>query len=228
MAATFVLVHGGFGTPAELAPVIPGLEARGHRAVTVDLPCEDAAATLEDYARAVVEVLGEIVGPRILVGHSAGGATIALVAGQVPVDRIVFVTAVVPEPGRSIFEAAGAEAIATIDAVTIDHGDGTRSFNLPLIAAMAPPEEQAATLAYLEATQRKQGWLAMNQPWPGKGIPDVPRSYVLCTEDTILPPARQREFAASLGVDPIEIASDHEVFGIKPDELAAILAGLAG
>ncbi len=37
--ATFVLVHGAFGSPAELAPVIPLLEALGHRAIAVDLPC---------------------------------------------------------------------------------------------------------------------------------------------------------------------------------------------
>ena len=39
-------------------------------------------------------------------------------------------------------------------------------------------------------------------------LPDVPATYVLCTEDTILPPPRQRVMAARLGVEPIEIASD--------------------
>jgi hypothetical protein len=92
---------------------------------------------------------------------------------------------------------------------------------------MAPPDEREATLQYLQQTQRKQGWLAMTQPWPGASIPDVPRSYILCTEDNILPPERQRAFAAALGVTPIEIASDHGVFRIKPDELASILALLA-
>ena len=37
----FVLVHGGFGSPAELTPVIPELEALGHGAIAVDLPCTD-------------------------------------------------------------------------------------------------------------------------------------------------------------------------------------------
>ena len=36
--ATFVLVHGAFGSPAELVPVIPELETLGHRAIAVDLP----------------------------------------------------------------------------------------------------------------------------------------------------------------------------------------------
>ncbi len=228
MPTTFVLVHGGFGTPAELAPVVPGLEARGHQVVNVDLPCEDPASTLEDYARTVVEAMRDVKQPRFLVTHSAGGGTIPLAAAKVPVDHLIFVTAVVPEPGRSVFEIAGSETQKTITSLTIDHGDGTRSFDLAILAGMAPPDEREATLQYLQQTQRRQGWLAMTQPWPGASIPDVPRSYILCTEDTILPPERQRAFAAALDVTPVEIASDHGVFGTHPDELASILASLAG
>ena len=44
-------------------------------------------------------------------------------------------------------------------------------------------------------------------------------------QDTILPPATQREMAARLGVEPIEIASDHAVFALRPYELAAVLVG---
>jgi len=44
-------------------------------------------------------------------------------------------------------------------------------------------------------------------------------------EDQIIPPARQREMAARLGVEPIEIASEHAVFALRPRELAAVLAG---
>ncbi len=226
--ATFVLVHGAFGSAAELAPVVPELEALGHRAIALDLPCEDPAATLDDYARTVVEGMAGIEGPVVVVGHSAGGATISLVTGRARVDRLVYVTAIVPEPGRSLLDLAGAEARETILSVSHDDGNGCRSFDLEMLAAMAPPEEREATLAYLRATQRPQGWAAMDEPWPGRSLPDVPRSYVVCTEDTILPPALQRQMAARLGVEPVEIASDHEVFGLRPRELAAVLAGACG
>ena len=71
--ATFVLVHGAFGSPAELASVIPFLEALGHRAIAVDLPCTDPSATLDDYALTVTEAMAGIDGPVVVVGHSAGG-----------------------------------------------------------------------------------------------------------------------------------------------------------
>ena len=221
----FVLVHGGFGSPAELAPVIPELETFGHRAIAVDLPCTDPAATLEDYARTVVEAMAGIEGPVVVVGHSAGGATISLVPDRISVDRLVYVTAFVPEPGRSIVDIAGPGVRETILSVSHDDGNGCRSFDLELLASIVPPDERAAYLAFLQATQRPQGWAAMEQPWPGRSLPDVPCTYVLCTEDTILPPATQREMAARLGVEPVELASDHAVFTLRPRELAELLEG---
>jgi pimeloyl-ACP methyl ester carboxylesterase len=222
--ATFVLVHGAFGSPAELAPAIPLLEALGHHAIAVDLPCTDPSATLDDYALTVTEAMAGIEGPVVVVGHSAGGATISLVPGRTHVDLLVYVTAVVPEPGRSIADVIGDGVRETILSVSRDDGNGCRSFDLEMLASIAPPEERDVYLGFLKATQRRQGWAAIEQPWPGTSLPDVPRAYVLCTEDTIIPPARQREMAARLGVGTIEIDSDHAVFTLKPLELAAILA----
>lgn len=221
--ATFVLVHGGFGSPAELAPVIPELEALGHQAIAVDLPSTDPAATLEDYAHAVVAAMNGLHPPIVVVGHSAGGATISLVPSFTHVDRLVYVTAFVPEPGRSIVDIAGDDVRQTILSVSRDDGNGCRSFDLELMASIVPPEAREPYLAYLRATQRPQGWVAMEQPWPGRSLPAVPCSYVLCTEDTVLPPARQCEMVARLGVEPVEIASDHAVFAVRPHELAPLL-----
>ena len=227
MATTFIFVHGGFGSPAELAPTVPFLEAEGHRVINVDLPSERPDATLNDYANTVIEAMAGTSGRRILVAHSAGGATIPLVAARAPVDRMVFAAAILPQPGQSIFEALGPATQEAIMAVSIDNGDGTRSFDFDLLSSLVPPEQRDAYLAFLCATQRKQGMRAVYEPWPGTGMPDLPCSYVLCTEDQIIPPERQRAFAAALGVTPIEIASEHSVFTMKPKELAAILASLA-
>ena len=201
--------------------------SRGHRVVNVDLPCERAQSTLDDYANAVAQAVTGTTGPRIIVGHSVGGATIPLAAARLSADRLVFVAAIVPEPGKSIYETIGPATRAAMEHVTIDHGDGTRSFDFDALSTLAPPEERDAYLNFLRATQRRQGWLAITQPWPGAGIPDVPRNYILCTEDAVIPPGQQRIFAAALGVTPIEIDSVHSVFSAKPRELASILASLA-
>ena len=226
MTSTFIFVHGGFGSPAELAPTAPYLESKGHRVVNVDLPSERPDATLEDYVSTVCRAMEGTSGRLILVAHSVGGATIPLAAARIAVDHLVFAAAVVPTPGQSIYEAIGPATQTAIMSVSIDNGDGTRSFDFDLLASFAPPDQREAYLAFLRATQRKQGMRAINQPWPGTGIPDIPRSYILCTEDQIIPPERQRAFAAALGVTPIEIVSEHSVFAMKPQELAGILDSL--
>jgi hypothetical protein len=148
-----------------------------------------------------------------------------LVSDLAPVDRLVYVTAFVPEPGRSIADIAGADVIGTILSVSRDDGNGCRSFDLELLASIVPPDEREQYLTFLRATQRPQGWAAMEQPWPGRSLPAVPCTYVLCTQDNVLPPATQREMVARLGVDPVEIASDHAVFSLRPHDLAPLLVG---
>lgn len=227
MSTTLIFVHGGFGSPAELAPTVPYLEAKGHRVINVDLPSERPDATLEDYADAVMEAAAGSVAPRIVVAHSAGGATVSLVADRIAVDRVVYAAAIVPQPGQSIFEAVGRDTQEMIMGVSVDHGDGTRSFDFDLLASFAPIEHRDAYRAFLEATQRRQGMKAIHQPWPGTGIPNVPRSYILCTNDQVIHPDRQRAFASLLNVTPIEIDSEHSVFAARPEELAGILDSLA-
>jgi len=131
-----------------------------------------------------------IVGPVVVVGHSAGGATISLVPARTRVDRLVYVTAVVPQPGRSIADVVGADVRSMMLSVSRDDGNGCRSFDLELLASLVPPDERDAYLAFLRATQRPQGWAALEQAWLGRSLPDVPRTYVLCMEDQIIPPAR--------------------------------------
>jgi hypothetical protein len=116
------------------------------------------------------------------------------------VDRLVYVTAFVPELGRSIVDIAGTDVREAILSVSRDDGNGCRSFDLELLAAV-------------------------EQPWPGRSLPDMPCTYVLWTEDSILPLATQREMAAGLGVEPVELASDHAVFTLRPRELAPLLVG---
>ena len=88
----------------------------------------------------------------MIVGHSAGGATISLVPTQTRVGRLVYVTAVVPEPGRSIVDLAGAEVRETMLSVSRDDGNGCRSFDLEMLASLVPADEREAYLAFLKAT----------------------------------------------------------------------------
>jgi len=56
---TFALIHGAWHGAWCWEPLIPELERRGHRAVAVDLPCDDPAATTMDDAQQVTDALAD-------------------------------------------------------------------------------------------------------------------------------------------------------------------------
>ena len=154
--------------------MIPELEALGHRAIAVDLPCTDPAAMLDDYARTVAEAVAGIEGPVVIVGHSAGGATISLVPEHAHVDRLVYVTAFVPEPGRSIVDLAGADARETIMAVSRDDGNGCRSFDIELLASIVPPRSGRPTSHSSRPRSAPRAGRRWNSPGPAGPSPTCP------------------------------------------------------
>ena len=97
--ATYVLIHGAGSDSWYWHLVAPALRARGHDIVTVDLPCDDDAAGLAEYADAVVAAIGDRRGI-VLAAHSFGGFTGPLVADRIPVDLLVMLSAMVPAPGE--------------------------------------------------------------------------------------------------------------------------------
>ena len=72
----------------------------------VDLPCEDAAATLEQYADAVRAVLPDDLGDVVLVGYSFGGFTATRIAVEHPELPVVYVAAWIPRPGASVLDSS--------------------------------------------------------------------------------------------------------------------------
>ena len=94
---TFVLIPGAGGMAWYWHRVVPLLREAGHEAIAVDLPGDDEAAGLPEYAGLVAGAIGgrdDVV----LVAQSLGGFTAPL-AAAVPV-RLVFVNAMIPAPVR--------------------------------------------------------------------------------------------------------------------------------
>jgi pimeloyl-ACP methyl ester carboxylesterase len=229
--STFVIVPGAWDTPATMEPLIEPLESAGHAVVVVDLPCEDADATLEEYADAVRAVLPDDLADVVLVGYSFGGFTASRIAVEHFDLPVVYVAAWIPRDGASVldlfaggdpFEAGEDAGIAAFDGLILSAGPGLCALNIGRYVAAADPSEQDAIRSYLERTQRPQGIVALREKWRGQ-----PRTsgctYVLTTADTLVPPEAQRVMAASVGADVVEIDTDHGVFREQPERLAEML-----
>ena len=103
--AIFALVHGAWGSGWHWGQVPHELRRLGHEVVAPDLPCEESDATFDDYAAVVLDALADApAGEVVVVGFSLGGQTAALVAAARPVHQLVYLAALVPEPGVSLSE----------------------------------------------------------------------------------------------------------------------------
>ncbi|AFY34599.1 alpha/beta fold hydrolase [Calothrix sp. PCC 7507] len=241
----FCLVHGAFQGIWCWDLLIPYLEAKGHKTVAMDLPIENASATLSQFADAVIQALPKTDDDIVLVGHSMAGTIIPLVAEAVKVRQLVFVAALLPYPG-----------ISTLDQFAHHQDDDTRkSFNYepkdpsileqfhdePDMFEPASVGKDYADEAVLrdfffhdcppDVTQwaimksrSQQSMAYIFETNPLKALPKVERKYIVCTDDRILSPAWSRYAARKrLGVDAIEIPSGHCPHLSRPDFLASLL-----
>lgn len=106
---TFALVHGAWHGAWCWERLTPELEARGHRVVAVDLPCDDPAETFSSYADVIVAALADEDDDVVLVAHSMGGLSMPIAAARRPVARMVFLCALIAAPGRSFLDQLRAE-----------------------------------------------------------------------------------------------------------------------
>ncbi|MEQ3554007.1 alpha/beta hydrolase [Pseudonocardia nematodicida] len=234
--ATFALVPGAGTDSWYWGPLAWELTGRGHRAVPVDLPCDDDGAGLEDYADAVVEAVksdagagdrqdGDGDGGLVVVAHSFGGFTAPLVCDRMAVRALVLVTAMVPVPGESggdWFTATGhADALAAQDA-----RDGRDPDDVVALFYHDVPESIANEALRHE---REQSATAFSQPWPGQRWPDVPTRFLMCRDDRLFAPSFVRPMLASRlrGVVPEAIPGGHHPMLSHPARMAGALLDTA-
>ncbi len=207
--ATFCLVHGAWHGAWAWDPLRAELEARGHRVVAPNLPCEDLEAGIVDYAAVVRDALGGD-DDAIVVGHSLGGLTIPLV----PARLRVFLCALVP----------GAD---TTDAFVPGFGDARTRDELGR-SYYPDPADAARELQYPAAAATLATRLRPQAPVDSAAEVTGPVAYIVCARDAAIRPEWQRRVARDvLGVEPIELDAGHSPMLSHPRELAEMLDPLA-
>lgn len=224
--STFVLVHGAGDVGWSWHLVEAELRARGHDVVAPDLPGDDESLTLDDYADAAVEAIGDRR-DLVVVGHSFGAFTAPPVAARRPVAALILVAGMVPAPGESPDQWWRTTGYSEAVRRQAARDGGLTGNDDPYVAFY---HDVPRTLAE-EAMSKERAHpssAASAQPWPLDAWPDVPTRFVLCTQDRFLPPELLRRLARErLGVAPDEITASHCVALSRPVELADILEGAA-
>lgn len=228
--ATFALVHGAFCSGGTWDDVTTRLRSRGHRVVAPDLPCEDKSAGPIRYAEVVTEALRDAEERVVVVGHSLGGLTIPLVAEARPVQRMVFLAAFIPIPGKAFrdqFSEPGIFPPGDDNTFPVTGDDGLMSWPPErAIPALMPDLQQEVALRAARSLRRQAG-TPHGEVCPLESWPEVPSSYILCRQDTQVGADWARRAARErLGTEAIEIDGGHMPMIGRPDELTQILESL--
>jgi pimeloyl-ACP methyl ester carboxylesterase len=206
--ATYVLIHGAGDVGWYWHLVEAELRACGQDVVAMDLPVEDDAAGLSEYADVVIDAVD---GRRdlVVVAQSFGGYTAPIVCDRVEARLLVLVAGMIPAPGES-----ADEMFANTRYQPAPQPD---SSDLAIFYHDVPPALAQAALA----RGRKQSPTPGRQPWPLAAWPDVPTRYLLCRNDRLFPARWVRQVVKRrLGIEPDEIDSGHTPALSRPKELA--------
>jgi pimeloyl-ACP methyl ester carboxylesterase len=210
----------------------PLLEDRGHRGVTMDLPCDDGLAACDDYADVACDSLSGCGDEVMLVGHSLGGMTIPLVAARRPVRHLVYLCAVLPGVGSSLMEPV-ADDPAMLDPGYVpalsEPDERTRQVWADVELARRHLFADCADTTADAAVQRlrPQAQYPMLLPFPLTEMPRVSSTYIVCTEDRMVPCEWSKRVAPSrIGADLVDLPGSHSPSLSRPKALAEVLLGI--
>lgn len=233
-----MLVHGMSHGAWCWEPLGRRLQGSGHRVLALDLPGhgrrahEWRRASVDAYARAVADAMAlNGVSRGIVVGHSMAGVVIPKVAELVPtrVAHLVFLAAVVPLSGASLRDNF-APSIGAIFTGLARASGGLVQYPAVLEHARwmndLPPGDPRVVDALGQLTaQPLRPWMEPVDLQRFSTLP-IPRTYVRCLDDAAVPPAKAAEYAARLGVAPVDLHAAHGLMLSKPDALARVLESL--
>ena len=210
-----VLVHGAWADGSSWSVVISRLQAEGYNVTAPQFPMN----SLADNVSRLRLVLGRQNGPTIVAGHSYGGQIMTALGTDAPnVVGLVYIAAFGLDEGESIGklleQGPPTPALAHLD---ID----SQGF------AWLPEDDFVNHFAADVEPAKAKVMFAVQQPLHASALTDVmgvpawkslPSWYLVADGDQAIPPDAERQFAARMGADTIEVASNHVAMVSHPDE----------
>jgi pimeloyl-ACP methyl ester carboxylesterase len=227
--STFCLVNGSTQNPLCWKLLLPELERHGHQTITPSLPVDEPGASATRYAEVIAEALEDTGEDVVLVGHSASGMFIPVVPSLRAVRRLVYLAALIPKPGASIRQQleADPEMLNPAWVATCRAGNDPSASDEVAIEFLFHDCEPEAIALGLATRMRMYAERAMVEIFPLEALPEVPSSYIVCSDDRTITPAWSRRTARErLGVEPVELPGGHCPYLSRPSQLADVLLKL--
>jgi pimeloyl-ACP methyl ester carboxylesterase len=220
-----VLIPGAGGRGWVWHLVEADLRRRGYDAFAVDLPAADESKGLPAYADAVVSAVGERASggaPVAIAAYSLGAFTAPLVCQRVPARQVIFVNAMIPQPGETPsawWDNVGWEQARTAAARRNGYSP---DFDLDTYFLHDVPEDIRQQMLGHDAPQSGGpfGDVCAFDGWPGVAL-----RAIAGRDDRFFPIELQQRVARErLGVEPDIVPGGHLAALSHPAELSAALA----
>jgi len=223
MAASIVLVHGGFVDGSGWEGVYNILKKDGYSVAVVQNPTN----SLADDVATTRRVIAEQSGPVILVGHSYGGAVITEAGNDPKVIGLVYITAFAPDKGESVASLIKDPPPGAPVPPILPPKDGFLLLDKEKFPASFAGDVEKGKAAFMAASQVPWGVEALSGAISEPAWRSKPSWYLLVTDDRMIPIAAQRLMANRAGSTTAEVGGSHAIYVSQPKPVAEIIVKAA-
>jgi pimeloyl-ACP methyl ester carboxylesterase len=220
-----VLVHGAWADGSSWSAVVKRLQAQGYTVTAPQFPL----TRLADSVARLRLVLSRQDGPTVVAGHSYGGQIMTALGTDAPnAVGLVYIAAFALDEGESIGallqQGPPTPALAHLDIDSEDFAWLPQDDFINHFAGDVDPVQAKV----MHAVQQP---LHMSALGDVMGVPAwraLPSWYLVADGDEAIPPDAERQFAARMGADTVEVASNHVAMVSHPEEAVERIMTAAG
>jgi pimeloyl-ACP methyl ester carboxylesterase len=214
-----LLVHGAWVDGSSWAKVIPALESKGLKVVSVQIPLTSLADDVAVTKRAIA--LAD--GPVLLVGHSYGGVVITEAGADPKVKGLVYIAAFAPDSGESAVTLLKTVPDSPAGAELRPDAAGFLKLSEKGVSEDFAEELSATEKKILFATQIPTSINALGAPVSQVAWKSKPSWFLITTKDRVIPIELQRTMADKLKAERMEVPSCHAVVIAHPADVSAFI-----
>ncbi|MDX6325658.1 MAG: hypothetical protein QOK15_2012 [Nocardioidaceae bacterium] len=208
-----VLVHGGFVDGSGWRAVYDRLTGEGYHVAVVQNP----TLSLEGDVAATKQVIDDLEGPVVLVGHSYGGVVITETGTDERVAGLVYVAAFAPDKGESVNTLIADPPPGAPVPPILPPRDGLLYLDRDKFAASFAGDVPAQDAQFMADSQVPWGVDALAGAISEPGWRVKPSWYLVATDDHMIPPPAQRAMSERAGSTVVESPGSHSVYVSHPD-----------
>lgn len=236
---TFILIHGSWHSSWNWHKVIPILEKQRHKALAIDLPGMGRDKTpikevkLQTTVQAVCNLIDNLEGKVILVGHSKNGIVISQVAEYRPekIEKLIYLAAYLIPNGKTQSDYSSQDINGVLKPYVTRYPElnaHTLQSEIYKEGLYHDCDENITELAKLLLSHETAESGITPLELTDKNFGSVRRFYIECTEDKAVTPFIQKKMYTETVCEKVySMQTSHSPFFSKPQELCDIFLEIA-